>query len=110
MSIQAKTFKFPKHCDQDLMLRMVIMLMNVFDIDVSNYPGYFPVAEEDLIRFSNMYPEFVVEYVNLQHFCRMMTTDNTVKLMNLTVSPAIGQGIISVELTPKPGFIKISGI
>lgn len=110
VQIQSHTFSFPKGCNQEVMLRMVIMLMSVTQIDVSVWPGNSYVSEEEITAFNTAHPEFIVPYIDLMNFCRMVNIDNHVKLKNISVIPGSGTGVIVVELTAKDPFVQLGGL
>ncbi len=109
MNTQTYTFNFPKHCDHDVMLRMVVMLMKVTQIDVSVWPGDCFVTEDEIVLFNTQHPDFVVPYMDIMNFCRMINIDNIVTLSNITVVPGSGTGIIVVSLSPKSLFVNLGG-
>lgn len=110
MNNKAHVFAFPKHCNQEVMLRMIVMLMDVHGINTAVFPGSHYVSQEEILAFSMSHPDFTAAYVDIMHFCKTVTMDNDVVLVNIIVSSLSGTGTIMVGLTPKPMFIEMRGI
>ncbi|UYE93430.1 hypothetical protein [Shewanella phage FishSpeaker] len=107
MNNKAHVFTFPKHCNQEVMLRMIVMLMNVHGINTSVFPGSHEVTQEEMLTFSMMHPDFTASYVEIMNFCKMVTMDNNATLINIVISSLSGTGTIMVGLTSKSMFIEM---